>query len=40
MVRVSLGLLGAASFAELTPAHLCVAPVVNEPGILSAFPLF
>lgn len=38
-VRVSLGLLGAASFAELTPAHLCAAPVVSEPGILSAFPL-
>jgi glycolate oxidase len=38
-VRVSLGLLGAASFAEATPAHLAAAPVVSEPGVLSAFPL-
>jgi len=38
-VRVCLGLLGAASFAELTPAHLCAAPAVSEPGVLSAFPL-
>jgi glycolate oxidase len=38
-VRVCLGLLGAASFAELTPAQLCAAPVVSEPGALSAFPL-
>lgn len=38
-IRVCLGLLGAASFAELTPAHLCTAPVVSEPGVLSAFPL-
>jgi glycolate oxidase len=38
-VRVCLGLLGAASFAELTPAQLCAAPAVSEPGVLSAFPL-
>jgi glycolate oxidase len=38
-VRVCLGLLGATSFAELTPAHLAAAPVVGEPGALSAFPL-
>ena len=38
-VRVCLGLLGAASFAELSPAHLAAAPVVSEPGALSAFPL-
>jgi glycolate oxidase len=38
-VRVCLGLLGVASFAELTPAHLAPAPVVSEPGALSAFPL-
>lgn len=38
-VRICLGLLGAASFAELTPAHLAAAPAVGEPGPLSAFPL-
>lgn len=38
-VRICLGLLGAASFAELTPAHLAAAPAVSEPGPLSAFPL-
>jgi isopentenyl diphosphate isomerase/L-lactate dehydrogenase-like FMN-dependent dehydrogenase len=38
-VRTCLGLLGAASLAELTPAHLVAAPVVSEPGVLSAFPL-
>jgi glycolate oxidase len=38
-VRVALGLLGVTSFAGLTPAHLCPAPVVSEPGVLSAFPL-
>jgi glycolate oxidase len=38
-VRVCLGLLGAASFAELTPAHIAAAAVVSEPGVLSAFPL-
>jgi len=38
-VRVCLGLLGVASYAELSPAHLCAAPVVSEPGVLSAFPL-
>ena len=37
-VRICLGLLGAASFAELTPAHLAPAPVVTAPGVLSAFP--
>ncbi|MGD9954104.1 MAG: alpha-hydroxy acid oxidase [Burkholderiales bacterium] len=38
-VRICLGLLGAASFAELTPAHLAAAPAVSEPGPLTAFPL-
>lgn len=38
-VRICLGLLGAASFAELTPAHLAAAPAVGEAGPLSAFPL-
>jgi glycolate oxidase len=38
-VRVTLGLLGVTSFAGLTPAHLCAAPAVSEPGALSAFPL-
>jgi glycolate oxidase len=38
-VRVTLGLLGVTSFAELTPAHLAAAPAVSEPGVLSAFPL-
>ena len=38
-VRVCLGLLGAASFAELSPAHVAAAPAVSEPGVLSAFPL-
>jgi glycolate oxidase len=38
-VRICLGLLGAASFEELTPAHLAAAPAVSEPGALSAFPL-
>jgi isopentenyl diphosphate isomerase/L-lactate dehydrogenase-like FMN-dependent dehydrogenase len=37
--RICLGLLGATSFAELTPAHLAAAPAVGEPGPLSAFPL-
>ncbi|MGE3376531.1 MAG: alpha-hydroxy acid oxidase [Vicinamibacteria bacterium] len=38
-VRICLGLLGAASIAELTPGHLAAAPAVSEPGPLSAFPL-
>jgi glycolate oxidase len=38
-VRVCLGLLGAASFAELTPGHLAAAPAVSAQGALSAFPL-
>ncbi|MDH4093531.1 MAG: alpha-hydroxy-acid oxidizing protein [Betaproteobacteria bacterium] len=38
-VRVCLGLLGAASYADLTPAHIAAAPAVSEPGVLSAFPL-
>ena len=37
-VRICLGLLGCASYAELTPQHLAPAPVVSEPGIFSAFP--
>lgn len=38
-VRICLGLLGAASFEELTPAHLAAAPAVSEPGALGAFAL-
>jgi glycolate oxidase len=38
-VRTCLGLLGAASLAELTPAHVAPAPPVFEPGALGAFPL-
>ena len=38
-VRICLGLLGARSFAELTPAHVAPAPAVSNPGVLSAFPL-
>jgi isopentenyl diphosphate isomerase/L-lactate dehydrogenase-like FMN-dependent dehydrogenase len=38
-VRTCLGLLGVASFAELTPQHLTAAPPVSEASVLSAFPL-
>jgi len=38
-VRTCLGLLGAASWAELTPAHLAAAPPVSAPDTFSAFPL-
>jgi glycolate oxidase len=38
-VQTCLGLLGVASFAELTPQHLAAAPPVAEPGAFSAFPL-
>jgi len=38
-VRICLGLLGVTSFAELRPAHVVAAPVVSDPGVLSAFPL-
>ena len=38
-IRTCLGLLGATSFAELTPQHLVAAPPVGEPGVFSAFPL-
>ena len=34
-----LGLLGATSWAELTPAHLAAAPPVAAPDTFSAFPL-
>jgi glycolate oxidase len=37
--RVCLGLLGVASFSEVTPAHVAAAPPVFEPSALSAFPL-
>ena len=37
-VRTALGLLGVTSYAELTPAHLCPAPMVNLPDTFSAFP--
>jgi glycolate oxidase len=38
-VRTCLGLLGVTSLAELTRAHVAVAPPVFEPAALSAFPL-
>ena len=38
-IRIALGLLGAASYAELSPRHLAAAPAVNAPDIFSAFPL-
>jgi glycolate oxidase len=38
-VRICLGLLGVASPAQLTRAHLAPAPPVSEPSALSAFPL-
>ena len=38
-VHACLGLLGAASLAELSSALLAPAPAVTEPGVLSAFPL-
>ena len=37
-MRICLGLLGAASYAELTPQHLAPAAPVAEPGVFSAFP--
>src|SRR5688500_620440 len=37
-VRICLGLLGATSYAELTPAHLAPAPLVSTPDTFSAFP--
>jgi len=37
-IRICLGLLGATSYAELTPQHLAPAQPVAEPGIFSAFP--
>ncbi|HEY5899902.1 MAG TPA: alpha-hydroxy acid oxidase [Burkholderiales bacterium] len=37
-IRICLGLLGVTSFAELTPAHVCSAPVVTQADIFSAFP--
>jgi len=38
-VQTCLGLLGATSFAELTPQHVTAAPPVGEHGVFSAFPL-
>ena len=38
-IRTCLGLLGVASFAELTPRHVTAAPPAGEPGVFSAFPL-
>jgi isopentenyl diphosphate isomerase/L-lactate dehydrogenase-like FMN-dependent dehydrogenase len=37
-IRVCLGLLGVASYAELTPQHLAPAPPVREADVFSAFP--
>jgi len=37
-VRICLGLLGTASFAELTPRHVTAAPPVGEHDVFSAFP--
>jgi glycolate oxidase len=38
-VRICLGLLGVASFSELTSKHVTMAPAVNLPDTFSAFPL-
>jgi isopentenyl diphosphate isomerase/L-lactate dehydrogenase-like FMN-dependent dehydrogenase len=38
-IRICLGLLGVASYAELTPQHLTSAPAVNPASTFSAFPL-
>ena len=38
-IRIAMGLLGVASWAELTPAHLAAAPAVAPPDTFSAFPL-
>jgi len=38
-IRTCLGLLGVASYAELTPRHLAAAPAVTSPDTFSAFPL-
>jgi glycolate oxidase len=38
-VQTCLGLLGATSFAELTPQHVAPAPPVGEHDVFSAFPL-
>jgi glycolate oxidase len=38
-IQTCLGLLGVASYSELTPQHLAAAPAVFEPGVFSAFPL-
>jgi glycolate oxidase len=37
-IRICLGLLGATSYADLTPQHLAPAPPVGAPGVFSAFP--
>jgi isopentenyl diphosphate isomerase/L-lactate dehydrogenase-like FMN-dependent dehydrogenase len=37
-IRVCLGLLGAASWRELTPQHLAPAPPLGAAGVFSAFP--
>jgi glycolate oxidase len=37
-VRICLGLLGAGSFAELSPRHITPAPPVAEAHVFSAFP--
>jgi L-lactate dehydrogenase (cytochrome) len=38
-ITVCLRLLGVTSLAELTPAHVTVAPAVCAPSTFSAFPL-
>lgn len=38
-IRTCLGLLGATSWAQLTPSHLAPAPPVTAPDTFSAFPL-
>ncbi|HYL91461.1 MAG TPA: alpha-hydroxy acid oxidase [Burkholderiales bacterium] len=38
-IRISLGLLGVTSYAELTPRHLAQASAVRQPDTFSAFPL-
>jgi glycolate oxidase len=38
-IRISLGLLGVQSFAELDKSFLHAAPPVTTPHVFSAFPL-
>jgi glycolate oxidase len=37
-IRTALGLMGLRSFGELDASHVCAAPPVHPPSVLSAFP--